>query len=48
MSVLRVLFALIRNILADRAELITENLARRQQLAIGPASASHRPHRGSA
>ncbi len=34
MSVLRVLFALIRNILADRAELVTENLALRQQLAI--------------
>ncbi len=34
MSVLRVLFALIRNILADRAELVTENLALRQQLAV--------------
>ncbi len=34
MSVLRVLFALIRNILTDRAELVTENLALRQQLAI--------------
>ncbi len=34
MSVLRVLLALIRNILADRAELVTENLALRQQLAI--------------
>ena len=33
MIVLRVLFALIRNILADRAELVTENLALRQQLA---------------
>ena len=34
MSALRVLFALIRNILADRAELVTENLALRQQLAV--------------
>ncbi len=34
MGMLRVLFALIRNILADRAELVTENLALRQQLAI--------------
>jgi hypothetical protein len=34
MSVLRVLLALIRNILTDRAELVTENLALRQQLAI--------------
>ena len=34
MSVLRVFFSLIRNILADRAELVTENLALRQQLAI--------------
>ncbi len=34
MSVLRVLFALIRSILADRAELVTKNLALRQQLAI--------------
>ncbi len=34
MSVLRVLLALIRNILADRAELVTENLALRPQLAI--------------
>ena len=30
MSVLRVILALIRNILADRAELVTENLALRQ------------------
>ena len=34
MSVLHLLFALIRNIVADRAELAAENLALRQQLAI--------------
>ncbi len=34
MSVLHVLYALIRNIVADRAELVAENLALRQQLAI--------------
>ncbi len=34
MIVIRVLFALIRNILADPAELVTENLALRKQLAI--------------
>ena len=34
MSVLRVLLALIRNIVADRAELVAENLALRQQIAI--------------
>ena len=33
MSVLHVLFVLIRNIVADRAELAAENLALRQQLA---------------
>ena len=34
MSVLHVLCALIRNIVADRAELVAENLALGQQLAI--------------
>ena len=34
MSVLHVFFVLIRNVVADRAELVTENLALRQQLAI--------------
>ena len=39
MSVLHVLFVLIRNIVADRAELAAENLALRQQLAILKRSA---------
>ena len=34
MSVLHLLFSLIRNMVADRAELAAENLALRQQLAI--------------
>ena len=34
MSVLHILFVLIRNIVADRAELAAENLALHQQLAI--------------
>ena len=39
MSTLRVLFVLIRNILADRAELVTENLALRhgEELTIDPS-----------
>ena len=34
MSVLRIVLVLIRGAVADRAELATENLALRQQLAI--------------
>ena len=34
MSVFHVFFVLIRNVVADRAELVAENLALRQQLAI--------------
>ena len=34
MSVLRVVLVLIRNIVADQAELAAENLALRQQLAV--------------